>query len=119
MENTEFNNFKMHSDQINELMDALSKAQLTMRGALTDSLNPYFKSKYADLSNVWEACREPLTRNGLSIAQVMQPIDGKLCLVSILGHKSGQWIKSLLPIKTSKDDIQALGSAITYSRRYA
>lgn len=109
----------MHSPEIGQLLEALSKAQAIMRGALEDSSNPYFKSNYADLTSVWEACREPLTKNGLSVIQTIQVVNGASCLVSILGHLSGQWIKSVLPINPSKPDIQALGSAITYCRRYA
>lgn len=110
---------EMHSQEIGSLMEALSKAQSTMEGAIEDSSNPFFKSSYADLTSVWKACREPLTKNGLSITQTLQLINGERCLVSILGHSSGQWIKSVLPLKVSKDDIQALGSSITYSRRYS
>lgn len=109
----------MHSPEIGQLLEALSKAQAIMRGALEDSSNPYFKSNYADLTSVWEACRAPLTKNGLSVIQTIQVVNGASCLVSILGHLSGQWIKSVLPINPSKPDIQALGSAITYCRRYA
>ena len=46
-------------------------------------------------------------------------LNGQNCLVSLLGHLSGQWIKSVIPINPSKNDIQALGAAITYCRRYA
>jgi hypothetical protein len=109
----------MHSPEIGKLLEALAKAQAIMRGAVEDSSNPFFKSSYADLTSVWEACREPLTTNGLSIIQTIQVLNGTNCLVSILGHLSGQWIKSVLPINPSKPDLQALGSAITYCRRYA
>lgn len=113
------NNPEMHSSEIGNLLEALSKAQGIMEGAKEDSSNPFFKSTYADLTSVWAACRSPLTSNGLSVVQTIQIINGISCLVSILGHISGQWIKSILPIKPAKDDIQALGSAITYCRRYA
>jgi hypothetical protein len=111
-------NFQMQSNEIGELLSALCKAQAVMQGAIEDSANPYFKSKYADLTSVWEACRGPLTKNGLSVVQTIQVFNGSNCLVSLLGHTSGQWIKSIIPIKPNKDDIQALGSAITYCRRY-
>lgn len=110
---------EMQSQDISQLLEALSKAQAIMEGAMKDSSNPFFKAKYADLSSVWEACRDPLTKNGLSVTQVMQHIDSQSFLVSILGHSSGQWIKSMIPVNPAKPDIQALGSAITYCRRYA
>jgi hypothetical protein len=57
------------SESINEIAAALAKAQSEMGGAVKDSANPFFKSKYADLSSVWDACRGPLTKNGLSVVQ--------------------------------------------------
>lgn len=112
-------NLEMHSPEIGSLLEALAKAQGIMEGAKEDSNNPFFKSTYADLTSVWEACRNALSSNGLSVVQTIQMINGNNCLVSILGHISGQWIKSFLPIRPAKDDIQSLGSAITYCRRYA
>lgn len=109
----------MHSTELGALLEALAKAQAIMLGAVEDSNNPFFKSTYADLTSVWCACREPLTKNGLSVIQTIDVLNGENVLISILGHSSGQWVKSILPIRPSKPDIQALGSAITYCRRYA
>ena len=109
----------MQSEQINELATALSKAQSEIQGAKKDCANPFFKSKYADLSSVWDACREPLTKNGLSVIQTTGERDGKQYLYTLLAHSSGQWIKSEMVILLGKPDIQSLGSAITYSRRYS
>ncbi len=107
------------SAELNELAAALCKAQAVMEGAKQDSSNPFFKSKYADLASVWAACKAPLTNNGLSVVQTVENGGEKAYLVTILLHTSGQWIKSLMPILMSKNDAQALGSAITYCRRYA
>ena len=52
------------SESIGDLAAALCKAQTVMGGALKDSANPFFKSKYADLESVWAACRQALTSNG-------------------------------------------------------
>jgi hypothetical protein len=107
------------SEQINELAAALAKAQSEIQPAIKDSTNPFFKSKYADLSSVWSACKTPLTKNGLSVLQTMEPRDGQLTLVTTLAHSSGQWIRSFLPIISQKQDAQSIGSAITYMRRYS
>lgn len=107
------------SESINELAMALAKAQGQIVPALKDSNNPFFKSSYADLSSVWAACREPLSSNGLAVLQTLEHIDGVLNLVTTLAHASGQWIRSNLPVITQKADIQSLGSAITYCRRYS
>jgi ERF superfamily len=110
----------MQSDNIAELITAMSKAQGEIRNATKTSLNPHFKSKYADLSEVWEACREPLSRQGLAVLQTMgKDEQGTLCLITTLAHSSGQWIKSIYPL-ACKDhsNPQAWGSSITYARRY-
>jgi len=57
------------SEQINELATALAKAQGKITGALKDSANPFYKSRYADLASVWDACRAALSENGLAVVQ--------------------------------------------------
>lgn len=109
----------MKSESIKELAAALSKAQASITGAVKDSKNPFFKSSYADLQSVWDAIREPLTKNGLSIAQTTQIDNGGTALVTILMHSSGEWLQSTYPINPIKADPQGLGSAITYARRYS
>lgn len=107
------------SENINELLTALCKAQSKIECALKDKKNPFFKSSYADLNSVWEACREQLTLNGLSVIQSPHGSKDEIYLVTILGHTSGQWIKSYYPVIPVKQDPQSLGSAITYARRYS
>lgn len=109
----------LQSDQINELMGALAKAQGEMIHASKDSSNPHFRSKYADLASVWGACRESLSKNGLSVVQSMDFAGESQILVTTLGHASGQWIKSILKLPMQKPGPQELGSCITYCRRYA
>jgi len=110
----------MKSDSIAKLADALSKAQGEMMHAHKDKENPYFKSSYADLASCWDACRGPLSKNGLSVTQPIQGTPEGLLLLTILMHTSGEWVMSQLPIPMNeKTTPQALGSAITYMRRYA
>jgi len=108
------------SESIKELSSALNKAQATLQVAKKGRENPYFHSKYADLLSVWDACREALVSNGLSVSQIadMTP-DGKAVLETILMHTTGEWIKGRLPLLPVKPDPQAQGSAITYARRYS
>lgn len=106
------------SDSIDQLLTALSKAQSIMEHASKDTNNPFYKSKYADLAEVWRTCRDPLAKNGLCILQCVE-IDGdRQALVTTLGHNSGQFVKSkiLLPICNKT---QEFGAVITYFRRYA
>lgn len=107
------------SEQINELDLALSKAQGEIFPAIKDTTNPFFKSKYADLSSVWNVCRTPLSKNGLAIIQTTREENGKPILVTTLVHSSGQWIELHTPILTTKNDAQGFGAAMTYMRRYS
>lgn len=107
------------SPELAELAQALSKAQAVIEGAKEDSVNPFFKCKYADLASVWSACKKPLSSNGLSILQTIENGGDKTYLVTMLLHISGQWVRSYMPILAVKQDPQAFGSAVTYCRRYA
>jgi hypothetical protein len=102
-----------------DLFAALAKAQTEISGALKDSDNPFFKSKYADLGSVMDSCRGPLTKNGLSYIQKTYSENDKYYIETILAHASGQSISSgKLEVLISKRDAQGFGSAITYFRRY-
>ena len=107
------------SENVDELFKALSKMQGSLNAVKKDSTNPFFNSKYATLSAIWDVCRKPLEDNGLCISQSTDVIEGNLFLVTRLGHSSGQWIQGKLPIRLEKNTPQGMGSAITYAKRYA
>ena len=109
-----------HSESIAALAGALAKAQLQIEPASKNATNPHFRSHYADLASIWDACRGPLNTNGLSIVQF--PCDGdvgRTGLTTMLIHSSGEWISETVTVRAMKDDPQGLGSALTYLRRYA
>ena len=109
----------MQSETIGKLAEALAKVQGSMSAAAMDGNNPHFRSRYATLTSVWDACRKPLTDNGLSAVQSFRVDDnGLLLLVTKLIHTSGEWMVSEYPITPVKNDPQGLGSAVTYARRY-
>lgn len=113
-----------HSDQLDQLFTALAKAQGEMSAAAKDCANPFFKSRYADLGSIWAACREPLSKNGLSVLQVVQTTESGDVLHTTLGHSSGQYMTSTMPIRIKMEgkggnELQALGAAITYLRRFS
>lgn len=109
-----------HSEAINEIGAALAKAQKVMKGAKKDSANPFFKSKYADLASVSDACRDALSDNGIAVVQSPSTCeDGRVNVETMLVHASGQWISETLSVKPKDDGAQAMGSVITYLRRYA
>jgi hypothetical protein len=107
-----------HSEQINELAAALSKAQGEITGAIRDSTNPHFRSKYADLSSVWEGIRRPFSANGLSVVQGLSSSEAGVNCETMLLHASGQWISSSLTIPADKINAHGFGSAATYARRF-
>ena len=110
------------SDSIANLTLALSTVQGKMSHAVKDSANPFFKSKYADLESVWDACRSLLSENGLAIMQfpgLYSELDKSMSLTTVIGHKSGEWISQEMSVPMSKVDAQGAGSCISYMRRYS
>jgi hypothetical protein len=110
----------MQSESIANLADALSTVQGKLTYAVKDSANPFFKSKYADLESVWDACRSLLAENGLCVMQFPgEFIDGCMSLTTIISHGSGEWIGQEMSVPVQKTDPQGCGSALSYMRRYA
>lgn len=106
------------SESIKNIAAALLEAQAQMTAALKTQKNPYFKSKYADLSSVIDAVKEHLNSNGITFVQGFDDYDGGIALETMLLHESGEWLSSTIKIPASKNDAQAYGSACTYARRY-
>lgn len=108
----------MMSPTISELAKSLCKAQAAMGAATKDSDNPFFKSKYADLTAVWNAAKKPLTDYGLCVVQQLGAEGESVTMTTMLIHTSGEWIKSVAKAAPVKKDPQAIGSCATYLRRY-
>jgi hypothetical protein len=130
------------STTIAQLADALSKAQALIVGAVKDSDNPFYHSKYADLATVWDACRPALTANKLSVVQTPRTlfttapeietvtsrgtnetrnrvkVATTVKLTTTLLHASGEWVSGTVSAMLANADPQSIGSAITYLRRY-
>jgi hypothetical protein len=102
------------SEQLNEIAAALAKAQGAMKNAALTKVNPHFRSKYADLAGIRDTVIPALTANGIA---VVQTLDADAVLTRLM-HASGQWIESRCPIP-AQADMQKMGSAITYARRYS
>ena len=102
-----------------KISKALLDAQKEMGNALKDSKNPFFKSSYADLNSIREACMPSLNKYGIVVLQPTAFVDGKNFIKTILLHESGESMESLTEIIYSKqNDAQSQGSGITYARRY-
>lgn len=115
----EITDYQPHSADIGELAAALAKAQGGMSNAAKDKTNPFFKSNYADLASIMDACRAVLSENALAVVQTTELGQaGWVVVVTTLMHSSGQWIRGRLALMPVKPDPQGVGSAITYGRRY-
>jgi hypothetical protein len=104
------------SESITSIAVALHKFHGLMGKVGKDAVNPHFKNKYASLSNIIEATTPHLNAVGLSVIQL--PTESGL--ETMLMHTSGEYISSvsLTPCKDASNP-QALGSALTYAKRYA
>lgn len=109
----------VRSNALDQLALALSKAQAKIKTAEKDANNPHFNSRYADLASVWEACRDALTSEGLCVVQLPCGDGDRVGLTTTLLHASGQWMASTIFVSPERKGPQAVGSVITYLRRYA
>lgn len=110
--------FFENSEAIDLFAKAFPKAQGAMGDVLKKATNPAFKSKYADLSAVVEAVIPPLNENGFSVLQPSGFDEGRVKVMTLILHESGQWMRCTLSLNPTKLDPQGIGSAITYGRRY-
>jgi hypothetical protein len=133
----------MQSEDIEELATALVAAQKGIKNAVRSEDNPFFHSKYADLAAIYDACRDAMTTNNLTVVQYGGFEADQPVLYTELIHKTGQYIRGFMPVfvpvqpetpeetefdgkgeeKAKKvkqvNKSQGYGSSMTYMRRYA
>lgn len=98
---------------------SLAAAQINMGKALKQSNNPHFRSKYADLGSVMDACLPALNEHGIAVIQPTGEDEQGRFVETILIHgESGEQLSCRVPLIVSKNDMQGYGSAVTYARRY-
>lgn len=98
---------------------ALASAQINMGKALKQANNPHFRSKYADLGSVMDACLPALNDHGIAVIQPTGEDETGRYVETILIHgESGELLSCRVPLIVSKNDMQGYGSAVTYARRY-
>lgn len=107
------------SEQIQAISEAITKAQGDIKAALKSGANPHFRSKYSDLFDIVESYREAFKLHGLAIIQGAAYKQEGWVLETRLIHKSGEWIESDFPILAKDNSAQAIGSAVSYAKRYA
>lgn len=103
-------------DTTKELTEAFLNAQKEIKPAINDAKNTFFNgAKYASLGSVMEAVKEPLNKNGLFILHRMNK-ENEL-ETSIIHSKSGKSFSSTIKLLLKNQDMQNLGSALTYAKR--
>lgn len=114
------------SPDTSDLVKALLKAQAGFPAVEKGGNNTFGKYKYMRYSDICEALREPLNKAGLALPQVcLTRVNGEWIAVGTLRHETGQFVTSLCPIYLGVDktgavkmDMQSLGSAYTYAKKY-
>lgn len=107
------------SESITNLATALAKAQSLIKPAIYDSNNPHFRSRYASLTSVMEACRDALSANQIAVIQDAEVNDKTVTVTTMLLHASGEFISSSLSMPFAQATPQAIGSSLTYAKRYS
>lgn len=107
------------SESLGKLAEALSKAQGLMKPAKKDSINPHFKSAYADLASCWAAIREPLASNGLALVQTLGTDPAGVTVETTLLHTSGEFLSESTWLPVNQKTPQGYASSFSYARRYA
>ncbi len=110
------------SEQKQELSfyDDLIKVQGALESVGKSSLNPHFKNKYANLTDILAVVKPALNNNNFFLTQKVLIKDGSEVLRTEITHKSGQILDSEAPLNVAdRNNPQKYGSAITYMRRYS
>lgn len=115
------------SDQINDIAAALAKAQGSMSQPsknrtvkVQTKTGGSYTFDYATFDEILRSVQKPLAENGIAFIQAPRIAEnGKVEIITRLIHQSGQWIESILPVIVTEAGNQAMGSALTYAKRYA
>lgn len=99
-----------------DFLQALSDLQNSITKVVKNTDNPYFKSKYADLNALFEQIKPLITEKGFVLIQVVR---GSQLHTELVHIETGESIFGDMDLLTAKPDMQQLGSAVTYARRYS
>lgn len=115
------------SPSIGKLSAAIAKARPSYDAVKKNQTNPFYHKKYSDISELIGATALPLAEQEVTIFQFPGKVVGKdVFVTTIIAHSSGEFIQSIASgpgeQKTKegvKFDMQTVGIAITYLRRYS
>lgn len=110
----------MMSESIASIAPALCAAQKAFKPVAQSGINPHLRSKYSTIADYLNAINHALWENNLFLTQSVSKSEVGIAVTTKLIHGSGEWIRSeatVLPVE--KQSAQAVGSAISYARRYS
>lgn len=105
-------------DKMKLITDALLNAQKHIKNAPKDAKNPHFRNDYATLESVIDAVKDCANAFGIVIVQGNGADEFGQYVNTTVIHTSGELITSKVYLLLDKQNMQGLGSAITYARRY-
>lgn len=109
----------MGDDMSKNIWAALADAQRNFKPLVATGRNPHFKSDYATLGDIHKATRAALLSAGLVVTSAPVYADAGMAVEMTMAHTdTGETISQRCPLMLSKQDMQGLGSAISYARRY-
>ena len=103
-----------------DLIKALIAAKKEFTAAKKSGNNPFFNnSSYSTYEDVLDCSQDALLKHGIYFTHILNYLDNKQFMTTKLWHTSGQSVESVMELKTMKPDMQALGSAVSYAKRYS
>ncbi len=106
--------------KVSTLAEALVAAQAEFPAVEPNAVNPHFKSRFVTLDHLIAKTRPILNKHGLAVTQEPSVSEGGFpTLTTTLLHVSGEERSSTMPLLLTKQDMQGLGAALTYAKRYA
>lgn len=110
----------MNSESISKIATALVDAHKGFKPVAQSGTNPHLRSKYSTIADYLNAVQGALLANGICISQSVSKTEVGIAVTTKLIHTSGEYLESeacVLPVE--KPNAQAVGSAISYARRYS
>jgi hypothetical protein len=98
------------------LITALIKFQKAVPAIPKNKVNPFYGSKYAELSTCIDTCTPVLTANGLAVIQLVKVDGARNVLTTMVCHESGEFLESSIYLPEIADP-QKLTASVTYLRR--
>lgn len=109
----------LQSEKIDKILLAIAKVKSEMDGVKKNNNNPFFKSKYASLNDHLDMVEPLLEKYGCFILQpTVACLPETISETLIVHSESGQYIGGSMTLISSKPDMQQLGAAATYARRF-